>query len=73
MMPQTIEGKEYLNARETAAFLGVSFVTFQKIRELDDIKEILKPKTFLGRGNAVYYEKGKAQEVKDRFISKPME
>lgn len=59
-MPQLVEGIEYLNATEAANFLGVSFVTFTKIRE----QEGLKTYGLIGKGRNRFYKKDDLEKIK---------
>lgn len=61
-MSQLLEGVEYLNATESAEFLGVSFVTFTKIRE----QEALKSYSIVGKGRFRFYKKDDLEKIKSK-------
>lgn len=60
-MSLTREGKEYLNGKESAPFLEISFSTFQDIEQ----KHQLPRKKFVGKGRAVFYLKSDLERVKN--------
>lgn len=63
-MPYIQNEREFLNATEGADFLGVSFVTFQRIQQ----EYGLVPEQFPGQGRQVFYLKKHLELIKNSSV-----